>query len=67
MFVKEVEIFPKRYCGSLKVNWRQNYKLEDDPVVRVSNLGRTRVVRGGPGGRIFLKPPNVTACNFGAS
>ena len=70
VFVKEVEIFQKRYCGSLQVNWLQSYKLsklEDDPIVRESNLGCTRVVRGGPAGRIFLKPPTLTACNFDAS
>ena len=68
-FVKEVEIFPNRYCGSLQVNWMQSCKLskmEDDPIVRESNLGRTRVVRGGPAGRIFFKPPSLTACNFDA-
>ena len=70
MFVKEVKIFLKRYCGSLLVNWLQNYKLsklEDDPIVQESKLGRTRVVRGGPVGRIFFKPPTLTACNFDAS
>ena len=70
VFVKEVEIFPKMYCGSLKFNWLQNYKvskLEDYPIVRESNPGRTRVVRGGPDGRIFFKPPTLTACNFDAS
>ena len=70
VFVKEVELFPKRYCGSLKVDWLQSYKLpklEDDPIFQELNLGRTHVVRGGPGGRIFLKPPTLTACNFDAS
>ena len=68
--VKEVEIFPKRYCGSLYVNWLQSYKLsklEDDPIVWELNLGRTPVVRGGPDGRIFFKPPTLTACNFDAN
>ena len=32
-----------------------------------SNPGHTRVVRGGPAGRIFFKPPTLTACNFDAS
>ena len=27
VFVKEIKISPKRYCGSLQVNWRQSYKL----------------------------------------
>ena len=34
VYVREVQIFPKRYCGSLQVNWLQSYKLsklEDDP------------------------------------
>ena len=30
--------------------------MEDDPFVRESNPGRTRVVRGGLDGRIFFKP-----------
>ena len=66
VFVKEVEIFPKRYYGSLWVNWLQSYKLsklEDDPAVQESN----HVVRGGPGGRFFFKPPTLTACNFDTS
>ena len=53
VFVSEVEIFPKRYCGFLLVNWLQNYKLsklEDDPIVQESNPGHTRVVRDGPRG-----------------
>ena len=70
LFVKEAKIFPKKYCGSLYVHWLQSYKLsklEDDPIVRVSNPGRTRVVRDGPVGRIFFKPPTLTAFNFDAS
>ena len=70
MFVKELEIFLKRYSGSLYVNRLQSYKLpklEDDPITWESNAGRTRVVRGGPVGRIFFKPPTLTACNFDAS
>ena len=70
VFVKEVELFPKRYCGSLKVNWLQSYKLpklEDDPIVLESNLGCTHVVRGGPGARIFFKPPTLIACNLDGS
>ena len=69
-FVKEVEIFLKRYCGSLYFNWLQSYKLsklEDDPIIWELNLGRTRVVRIGPGGEFFVKPPTLTACNFAAS
>ena len=53
VFVREVKIVPKRYSGSLLVNWLQSYKLsklEEDPIVRESKLGCTRVVRGGPGG-----------------
>ena len=63
-------IFQKRCCGSLLVNWLQSYKLpklEDDPIALESNPGCARVVRGGLGGRILFKPPNVTACNFVAS
>ena len=41
--------------------------LEDDPIVRESNLGRIRVVRGGPAGRFSFKPPTLTACNFDTS
>ena len=70
MFVKEVEIFPKRFCGYLYVNWLQGYKLsklEDDPIVWESNPGRTRVVRLGPGAEFFVKPPTLTACNFEVS
>ena len=69
-FVKEVEFFPKKYCGSLQVNWLQSYKLsklQDDRIVRESRLGRTCVVRGGPDGKIFFKPPTLTACNFDAN
>ena len=67
MYFKEVDIFPKRYCGSLWVNWLQSYKLsklEDDPIVQESNPGRTCVVRLGPGAEFFVKPPTLTACNF---
>ena len=32
-------------------------KLEDDPIVKKSNPGRTCVVRDGPGGRMFFKSP----------
>ena len=70
VFVKEVEIFPKRHCGALSVNWLQSFKLsklEDNPIVQESNPGRTRVFRGGPVGRISFKPPTLTACNFDAS
>ena len=70
VFVKEVEFFPKRYCGCLQVNWLQNYKLlklEDDPINRKLNPSRTRVLQGGPDGRIFFKPPSLTACNFDVS
>ena len=41
--------------------------MEDDIIVRESNPGRKRVVRGWPAGRIFFKPPTLTACNFDAS
>ena len=44
VFVKEVKIFPKRYCESLRVNRRQSYKLselEDDPIRSSGN--RTQV------------------------
>ena len=70
MLVREVEIFPKRYCGSLQDNWLQSYKLsnlEDDPIIRELNPGRTRVIRLGPGAEFFVKPPTLTACNFEAS
>ena len=70
VFVKEVKIFLKRYCGSLQVNWCQSFKLsklEDDPIIWESNPSRTHVLRGGPDGRIFFKPPTLTACNFDAS
>ena len=52
------------------VNWLQSYKLpklEDDPIIRESNPGRTRVVRLGPGAEFFVKPPTSTAYNFAAS
>ena len=32
-----------------------------------SNLGRTRVIRGGQRGWIFFKPPTLTAWNFDAN
>ena len=66
MLFKKVEIFPKRFCVSLYVNWLQIYKLsklEDDPIVQESNLGRTHVVGGGPDGRISLKLLTLKACN----
>ena len=47
----------------------QNYKLsklEGDLIVRESNPGRTRVVGGGPRGRIFFRSPTLTACSFAA-
>ena len=45
-----------------------NIGTKDDPnIVRESNLGRTRVVRLGPGAEFFVKPPTLTACNFEAS
>ena len=31
-----------------------------------SNLGYPRLVRSWPSGRIFFKPPTLTACNFTA-
>ena len=70
MYVKEVKIFPKRYCRSLYVNWLQSYKLsklEDDPIIQESNPGRIHVVRLGPGAEFFVKPPTLTASNFEAS
>ena len=70
LYVKEVEIFPKRCCGSLYVNWLQSYKLtklEDDLIVQESNPSRTHVARLGPGAEFFVKPPTLTACNFEAS
>ena len=45
----------------------QAVKLEDDLIVQESNPGCTRVVRGGPRGRIFFRSPTLTACNFAAS
>ena len=44
----------------------QASKLEDDIIVRESNLGRTRVVRDGPRGRTFFTSPTLTACSFAA-
>ena len=57
-------------CLARLVNWLQSCKLsklENDPIVRELNLGRTCVARGGPAGRIVFKPPTLTACNFDAS
>ena len=44
-----------------------NIGTKDDPIVRESNPGRTRVVQLGPGAEFFVKPPTLTACNFEAS
>ena len=70
VYIKEVEIFPKRYCRSLWVNWLQSYKLSklgNDPIVWESNPGHTRVVRVVPGAEFFVRPPTLTACNFAVS
>ena len=60
-------MFPKRYFGYLLVNLPQSNELsnsEDDPIVRESNPGRLHVVGLRLGGRIFFKPPTLTAHNF---
>ena len=36
-------------------------------IVQELNQGRTRLVRGGPDGRIFSKLPPLTPCNFNPS
>ena len=69
VFVREVKIVPKRYSGSLLVNWLQSYKLsklKDDLIIRESNTCSTRVVRGGPRSRIFFRSPTLRACSFAA-
>ena len=42
----------------------QAVKVGDDLIVRDLNPGHTRVVRGGPRGRIFFRSPILTACSF---
>ena len=44
-----------------------NIGTKDDPIIRESNPGRTRVVRLGPGEDFFVKPPTLIACNFDTS
>jgi len=66
---EKAQIPPKRHRRRPQVNWLQSHKLsklEDDLIVRESNPGRTRVVRGGPRGRIFFRSPTLTACTSAA-
>ena len=49
--------------GQLASNYKL-LKLEDDPIVQESNLGRNHLVRHGPGAEFFVKPPTSTPCDF---
>ena len=64
VYLERVEIFSKRFCGPLKVNWLQSLKLSKMEVWKrfCHNLGLTWAEQHN-----FFKPPTLTACNFAAS
>ena len=69
-FVKEVQVFPKSYCGSLYVNWLQSYKLSKLEVWKKFCLPapikpHTDSPSWTPGQQDH--PSFLTACNFVAS
>ena len=73
--INDCKYYQMRYYSSLRVcktaggqsqRSEKNMTLEDDLIVRELNPGRTRVVRGGPRGRIFFRSPTLTACSFAA-